>query len=122
MGRGWGGRARAGGGVGKTPVASCLAYEAGRRGLQSLLIGLGAPDDLPLILGLEPEPNLGGWRHDPTLNGLKAMLQQVGDLDVIAGFRNVIEETQALAARPEEPASIPRLAMTAACNGYAAPA
>jgi len=108
------------GGVGKTTVASCLAYEAARRGLQSLLIGLGAPDDLPLILGLEPEPNLGGWRHDPTLNGLKAMLQQVGDLDVIAGFRNVIEETQALAARPEEPASIPSLAMTAAYNGYAA--
>ena len=38
------------GGVGKTTVSTNLAYEAARRGLPTLLIGLGAPDDLPLIL------------------------------------------------------------------------
>ncbi len=108
------------GGVGKTTVASNLAYEASRRGLKSLLIGLGAPDDLPLILGLEPEPNIGGWGGNPTPEGLDALIQHVGNLDVIGGFRNVIDESRAMGIQPEEPGSVPNLAMNAAYNGYAA--
>jgi cellulose biosynthesis protein BcsQ len=107
------------GGVGKTTVATNLAYEASRRGLRSLLIGLSAPDDLPLIMGLEPEPNISGWQANPTQEGLKVLIQKVGDLDVIAGFRNVIDEARAMNVKPTEPHSIPNLAMVAAYSGYA---
>ncbi len=106
------------GGVGKTTVATNLAYEASQRGLRTLLIGLGAPDDMPLILGLDPEPNISGWRTNPTPEGLSTLVQQVGDLDVIAGFRSVIDEARAMGIKPEEACSIPSLAMTAAYNGY----
>ncbi len=107
------------GGVGKTTVASNLAYEAARRGIRSLLIGLNAPDDLPLILGLDPEPNISAWQANPTPEGLKTLTQQVGDLDVIAGFRSVFDESRAMNIKPEEGESIPNLAMTAAYYGYA---
>lgn len=107
------------GGMGKTTIATNLAYEAARRRLRTLLVGLGAPDDLPLILGLNPEPNIAGWQANPTPEGLKAIIQPLGDLDVIAGFRTVIDESRALGIPAEKPESIPSLAMTAAYNGYA---
>jgi arsenite-transporting ATPase len=107
------------GGMGKTTVATNLAYEAARRRYRTLLIGLGAPDDLPLVLGLEPEPNLAGWQANPTPEGLKSLVQPLSDLDVIAGFRTVIDESRALGVPAEKPESIPSLAMTAAYNGYA---
>lgn len=108
------------GGVGKTTVSSNLAYEAANRGHQTLLIGLGAPDDLPLILGLEPEPNIGAWKTNPTPEGLKSLIQEVGDLDVIAGFRTVFDEASAMGIKSEDPGSIKNLAMTAAYCEYAA--
>jgi arsenite-transporting ATPase len=107
------------GGVGKTTIATNLAYEASRRSLRTLLVGLSAPDDLPLIMGLEPEPNISGWQANPTREGLKVLIQQAGDLDVIAGFRNVIDEARAMNIKPTEPQSIPNLAMDAAYSGYA---
>ena len=107
------------GGVGKTTIASNLAYEASRRGLRSLLVGLSAPDDLPLILGLEPEPNISGWQANPTSEGLNLLIQKSGDLDVVAGFRSVIDEARAMNVKPTDPESIPNLAMVAAYKGYA---
>jgi arsenite-transporting ATPase len=70
-------------------------------------------------MGLEPEPNISGWQANPGREGLKVLIQQVGDLDVIAGFRSVIDEARAMNIKPTEPQSIPNLAMDAAYSGYA---
>lgn len=107
------------GGVGKTTLSSNLAYEAARRGLPTLLVGMGAPDDLPLILGLKPEPNLNHFRANPTPEGLKLALQKVDTLDVLAGFPDVLSEARAIATPLDAPESIPKLVMTAAYMGYA---
>lgn len=107
------------GGVGKTTLSSNLAYEAARRGLPTLLVGMGAPDDLPLVLGLKPEPNLNHWRANPTPEGLKLALQKVDTLDVLAGFPDVLSEARAIATPLDAPESIPKLVMTAAYMGYA---
>jgi cellulose biosynthesis protein BcsQ len=107
------------GGVGKTTLATNLAYDAARRGLPTLLVGLGAPDDLPLILGLKPEPNLNHWRANPTVEGLKLALQKVDTLDVLAGFPDVLSEARAINTPLEAPESIPKLVLLAAYMGYA---
>ncbi len=107
------------GGAGKTTVATNLAYEAARRGLPTLLVGMGAPDDLPLILGLKPEPNLNHWRANPTPEGLKLALQKVDTLDVLAGFPDVLSEARAISTPLDAPESIPKMVMTAAYMGYA---
>lgn len=107
------------GGVGKTTVATNLAYDAVRRGLPALLVGLGAPDDMPLILGLRPVPNIMQWMANPTPDGLKAAVQKVDTLDVLAGFPDVLSEAQAITIPIEAPNSIPKLAVTAAYLGYA---
>lgn len=107
------------GGVGKTTISTNLAYEGVRRGLPTLLIGMGAPDDLPLILGLKPEPNLNHWRANPTPEGLKLALQKVDTLDVLAGFPDVLSEARAISTPLDAPESIPKLVMTAAYMGYA---
>lgn len=107
------------GGVGKTTIATNLAYESARRGLPTLLAGLGAPDDLPLILGLKPEPNINHWRANPSAEGLKLALQKVDTLDVLAGFPDVLAEARAINTPLEAPESIPKLVLTAAYMGYA---
>ena len=107
------------GGVGKTTIASNLAYEAARRGLPTLLIGLGAPDDLPLILGLKPEPNIASWRANPNQDGLKTALQKLEALDVLAGFPDVLSEAQAINTPQDAPDSVNMLVLTAAYAGYA---
>jgi cellulose biosynthesis protein BcsQ len=107
------------GGVGKTTVATNLAYESARRGLPTLLIGLGAPDDLPLILGLKPEPNIVSWRQNPDQDGLKMALQKLETLDVLAGFPDVLSEAQAINTPQDAPNSVKTLVLTAAYAGYA---
>jgi chromosome partitioning protein len=107
------------GGVGKTTISSNLAYEAARRGLPTLLIGLGAPDDLPLILGLKPEPNIVSWRSNPNQDGLKMALQKLDTLDVLAGFPDVLSEAVAIDTPQDAPNSVQMLILTAAYAGYA---
>jgi chromosome partitioning protein len=107
------------GGVGKTTVSTNLAYEAARRGLPTLLIGLGAPDDLPLILGLKPEPNIVSWRSNPNQDGLKMALQKLDTLDVLAGFPDVLSEAMAINTPQDAPNSVQKLILTAAYAGYA---
>jgi arsenite-transporting ATPase len=107
------------GGVGKTTIASNLAYEAARRGLPTLLVGLGAPDDLPLILGLKPEPNIVSWRASPSQESLKQALQKLEQLDVLAGFPDVLSEAQAISTSQDASSSVQKLVLTAAYSGYA---
>lgn len=116
------------GGVGKTTIATNLAYEAARRGFATLLVGLGAPDDLPLVCGtgdrakkpLMPTPNVMVWRNDPTLAGLKRAIQKVDTLDVIAGFANVFDEATTLNTPDNDPHDVANLFTQAAqYGGYA---
>lgn len=107
------------GGVGKSTVSAALALEAASRRLPTLLVGLGAPDPLPLSLGLHPEPNLQSWRNRPTLDGLKGAVQSYDSLDLLAGFPSPLELTAYLPDALEGEASLSRLAGTAAYAGYA---
>ncbi len=108
------------GGVGKTTISTNLAYESARRGYPTLLIGLGAPDDLPLIAGIKPEPNITQWWNNPTPEGIKLAIQKLDTLDVLAGFPDVLSEAQTISTPRETPNSIPNLITKAAhYAGYA---
>lgn len=108
------------GGVGKTTVASNLAFAAARRGIPTLLVGLGAPDDLPLILGLRPTPNVTTWRANPTQEGLKAAIQKRDIVDVLAGFPDILSAAQAMGTPADAPNAFRNLADQAIRLGYAA--
>jgi arsenite-transporting ATPase len=107
------------GGSGKTTVATNLAYESARRGIRTLFIGLGAPDIAPLLLGLNATPNLTIWRANPVPQTLKQSIQKIGDLDVLAGFPDVLAESQILTSSPDAENSLTKLVMMAAYEGYA---
>lgn len=107
------------GGVGKSTLAAALALEAAARRLPTLLVGLGAPDPLPLSLGLAPEPNLQNWCSHPTIDGLKAAVQSYDTLDLLAGFPSPLDLSNYLPAALEADTGLPRLAGTAAYAGYA---
>ncbi len=108
------------GGVGKTTIATNLAYESARRGYPTLLIGLGAPDDLPLVTGIKSEPNITQWWNNPTVEGIRQSIQKLDTLDILAGFADVLSETEILHAAQDAPNSITRLITTAAHYlGYA---
>jgi len=96
----------------------CPGMAVARRGLRSLLVGLDAPDVMPLQLGLKSEPNILGWFTNPTDVGLKNSVQHVGDLDVLAGFPDILAEETGQKA--EDKNSISSLVTTAAYGGYAA--
>ena len=107
------------GGVGKSTVALALALEATVRRLPTLLVGLGAPDGIPLILdGISPEPNILNWRANPTVDGLRAALQvhrRTGQ-HIQVGFRDPVGV--GTFDGHAGPASLNNLAYTAAQVGY----
>ncbi len=107
------------GGVGKSTVALALALEATARRLPALLVGLGAPDGIPLILdGISPEPNILNWRANPTVDGLKAAVQvhrRTGQ-HILVGFRDPVG-VGAFDSHAS-PAGLTNLAYTAAQAGY----
>jgi cellulose biosynthesis protein BcsQ len=107
------------GGSGKTTIATNLAYETARRGIRTLLIGLGAPDIAPLMLGLNASPNITMWRANPIPQVLKRSIQKTGDLDVLAGSPDVLAESQILTSSPDAENSLTKLVMMAAYEGYA---
>ena len=107
------------GGVGKTTISTNLGLEAARRGYPTLLIGLGAPDDLPLIMGLKRQPNITHWQANPTLEGLKLAIQKVGTLDVLGGFPDVLSEAQAMSLPNDHAGSVKSLVDVAIRGGYA---
>lgn len=116
-----GGRTGSGviGGTGKTTIATALAQAVARRSLKTLLIGLGAPDTLPLQIGLHSEPNILSWITNPTDEGLRTSIQTVGDMHVLAGFPDILSEAQG--DKPtESKGSITELVTSAAYGGYAA--
>lgn len=107
------------GGTGKTTIATALAQAVARRSLKTLLIGLGSPDVMPLQIGLQPEPNVLSWLGNPTDDGLRASLQVLGDLHVLAGFPDILSEAQG--DKPAEAkGSLTELVTSAAYGGYAA--
>lgn len=107
------------GGVGKTTTAANLAYEAALRGYPTLLIGTGAPDDLPLRLGLRARPNITNWHANPSQEGLRASIQKLDTLDVIAGYHDPASESELIDMPENDPASIKALVNTAIQEGYA---
>ena len=102
------------GGVGKTTIASSLAYLASQRGYPTLLIGMGSPpDDLPMMLRLSPEPNLAHWSQNPTLEGLRVITQKVGSMDVLGGFLDDMAAGQMMSINRDAPGSFHSLINTA---------
>jgi len=94
------------GGVGKTTIATNLAYELGRQGHKTLLIGLDAPDDTIMVLGLRAEPGITHWALRPTSETLSETVQNIGPLHVLAGFRDVFAQTQLAETHPDQPGSV----------------
>lgn len=107
------------GGSGRTTLAVSLAQAVARRGIKTLLIGLGSPDVLPLHLGLKAEPNIVSWIANPTDDSLRACIQSAGELHVLAGFPDILSESQADRA-PESGGSLSALVTAAAYSGYTA--
>ena len=111
------------GGVGRSTITTALAQAVARKSIRSLLVGLDAPDLIPLHLGLKPQPeNILKWFANPTEAGMRNGLQTLGDLDVLAGFPDVwsLSDNIAKIASDDSPNSIRSLVVnTAAYSGYA---
>lgn len=83
------------GGTGRSTVALGLAMASARKGIKTLLVGLDAPDVIPLHLkGLNPDPNILSYVSNPSEVGLRASMQRAGDLDIIPGFPDMLSEMQ----------------------------
>jgi cellulose biosynthesis protein BcsQ len=106
------------GGVGKSTLAAALALEAAARRLPTLLVGLGAPDPLPLSLGLRPEPTLAHWRSQPTAEGLQGAVQSLAGLDLLAGFPSPLDLAAYVPHALEGEQSLRQLTAVAAHAGY----
>ena len=108
------------GGVGKSTLSAALALEAAERRLSTLLVGLGAPDVIPLRLGFKgPDPNLLDWTANPTPEGLRLAVRQYDVLDVLAGFPDQVALDGYLPQAMESKEGLPTLASVAAHAGYA---
>lgn len=107
------------GGVGKSTLSVALACEAASRRLPTLLVGLGAPDPVPLTLSIKPEPNVASWRLTPTADNLRKSVQRLDALDVLAGFRDPLQLASYKNEALEGVGSLPALAGAAAYAGYA---
>lgn len=106
------------GGVGKSTIAAALAWEAAGRRIPTLLVGLGAPDPLPLVLGLRQAPNLLSWRARSGPDGLRAAVQKADVVDVLAGFPDPLSLGEYVPHALDGEASLPALAAQAARAGY----
>jgi len=107
------------GGVGKSTIATSLALESASRRLPTILIGLGAPDPIPLSMGLRSEPNITTWLEDPTPEKLRLCIQKFDTLDVLGGFPDPVALAGYIPRAQEGAASLPSLANAAAYAGYA---
>jgi len=107
------------GGTGRTTIAIALAQAIARRGLKTLLIGLGSPDTMPLQLGLRPEPNILSWMASPSDEGLRTSIQTASDLHVLPGFPDIISESQGDRSA-DAAGSVNELVTSAAYGGYSA--
>ena len=106
------------GGVGKSTVSTALALESASRRLPTLLVGLGAPDPIPLSMGLRQEPNITTWLEDPSPEKLRLCVQKFDTLDVLAGFPDPVALAGYVPRALEGAASLPSLANAAAYAGY----
>ena len=108
------------GGSGRSTLATALALEAAERRLPTLLVGLGAPDVIPLRLNFKgPEPNLLSWAAAPTVEHLKTSVRAYDVLDVLAGFPDQASLDGYLPAAMSNQQGLPALSSTAAHAGYA---
>ena len=107
------------GGIGKSLIAWSLGAECVRRGLKCLLVGLGAPDILPLQAGLNPSPNLLQWHRNPRPETVRDLLQHNGQLDLLAGFPSPRDLGAFAPAAMEGDSSLPTLTVETARMGYA---
>lgn len=107
------------GGIGKSLIAWSLGTECVRRGLKCLLVGLGAPDILPLQAGLDPSPNLLQWHRDPRPETVRDLLQHNGQLDLLAGFPSPRDLGTFAPAAMDGDSSLPSLTVETARMGYA---
>ena len=108
------------GGTGRSTIATALALEAAERRLPTLLVGLGAPDVIPLRLDFPgAEPNLLTWSEAPTPERLKVSVQQFDVLDVLSGFpdQSALDDYAPYALDADN--GLPALAGSAAHAGYA---
>jgi MinD-like ATPase involved in chromosome partitioning or flagellar assembly len=106
------------GGVGKTTLATCLAFAASQKHIKTLLVGLGAPDDMGILLPrIKAQPNLSHWHANPTPEGLRACVQTAEGLDVLPGYADVQSAVDA-PVDPNSPGGLNQLVMTAALAGY----
>ena len=107
------------GGIGKTLIAWSLGTECVRRGLKCLVVGLGAPDILPLQAGLHPSPNLLQWHRAPRPETVRDLLQHNGQLDLLAGFPSPRDLGTFAPTAMDGDSSLPALTVETARMGYA---
>ena len=94
------------GGVGKTTVGTNLAFAIAQKGVGTFFVNLDAPDDASLMMGLKAEPNISHWRADPRPETLASSIQTLDGLDVLAGFRDVFAQSEAIETPAGEPGSV----------------
>ncbi|MGB7540355.1 MAG: hypothetical protein WBM17_17570 [Anaerolineales bacterium] len=107
------------GGAGCSTVASNLAWECARRGYQTLLINLAAPDSSPLFFpDSDLRKNMTAWISNPVPGALTNAIQKIGPLSILAGFPDVISQGRALEAGTESANYLTKLFYQATMMGF----